>query len=161
MLRRRKPISDAVTQEDALAAVKRAAFKLLGLREHTALELHHKLARRGFAAPVIAAVLTDLRTADHLSEERFAEVYAHSRADKGYGPLRIGLELRERGVSEDIVTNVLHQFADCWGPMLAALQRKKFGAAVPRDTTSQARQLRFLRQRGFTLEQIKALFKDS
>ncbi|NJN46579.1 MAG: regulatory protein RecX [Candidatus Competibacteraceae bacterium] len=143
------------------AEIRRTAIQLLTRREHTVLELQHKLAQRGFAAPDIDNVLAELISEDLINEERFAEVYAHSRADKGYGPLRISRELRERGVSEDIVTAVLSGFDDFWMPKLAALQRKRFGAELPRDIAGQAQQARFLRYRGFTLEQIKTVLRDS
>lgn len=158
---RRKPTLDKLSPEETQLVAQRLAMKLLGIREHTVLELRHKLAQRGFDGTLIETVLADLVAADYLDDMRFAEVYAHSRADKGYGPLRIGRELRERGVSEVIVTNVLQQFDDFWGPKLAALQRRRFGASLPRDLASRAQQLRFLRQRGFTQGQIKALFEDS
>ncbi|MEZ5583185.1 MAG: regulatory protein RecX [Candidatus Competibacteraceae bacterium] len=64
-------------------------MQLLARREHTVLELQHKLAQRGFASVDIDSVLADLISEDLINEERYAEVYAHSRADKGYGPLRI------------------------------------------------------------------------
>jgi len=143
------------------ADIRRTAIQLLARREHTVLELQHKLAQRGFAAPDINRVLDELISEDLINEERYAEVYAHSRADKGYGPLRISRELRERGVSEDIVTAVLSSFDEFWMPKLAALQRKRFGAELPRDIAGQAQQTRFLRYRGFTLEQIKTLLRDS
>jgi regulatory protein len=143
------------------AEARRTALQLLARREHTVLELQHKLAQRGFATVDIDSVLADLIAEDLINEGRYAEVYAHSRADKGYGPLRIGRELRERGVSEDIVTIVLNRFDDYWMAHLAALQRKRFGVKLPQDIAGQAQQMRFLRYRGFTLEQIKTLFRGS
>lgn len=136
------------------------ALNLLAYREHSRLELHHKLAQRGFAAALIDPVLERLVEQDLLNESRFAEIYAHSRADKGYGPLRIRMELRERGVPEETISGVLESLDDLWLPKLAELHRKRFAAEWPRSSTEQARRIGFLRQRGFTLEQIKRLFRN-
>ena len=124
------------------------------------MELHHKLQQRGFDRAVVATVLQQLVAEDWINDSRYAEIYAHSRADKGYGPLRIRRELCERGVSEEIVTTILNHFDDFWMPKLAALHRKRFAGVLPGDAARQAGQLRFLRQRGFTLEQINRLFRS-
>jgi len=108
----------------------------------------------------VDAVLGRLTEQDLLSDTRFAEIYAHGRVDKGYGPLRIERELRERGVDGDIIADLLAALADDWLPKLTALHHKRFGA-VPREPAAQAAQMRFLRQRGFTSQQIQRLFRGS
>jgi len=40
------------------------------------------------------------------------------------------------------------------------VREKKFGPEQPRDFRERNRQMRFLQQRGFTSEQIYAVFKD-
>jgi regulatory protein len=107
----------------------------------------------------VEAVLAQLVAEDLLNETRYAEVYALSRADKGYGPLRIQRELQERGVSDAIVSAILAGLDEDWMPKLIQLHRKRFDAVRPREMAEEGRQMRFLRQRGFTLEQIKTLFK--
>jgi regulatory protein len=150
----------ATRSESSLETVHDTALRLLARREHTRLELHHKLCRRGFDRALVDAVLGRLAEQDLLSDARFAEVYAHGRVDKGYGPLRIERELRERGVADTIVADLVAALADDWLPRLVALHRKRFGA-VPRDPAGQAAQMRFLRQRGFTSEQIRCLFRGA
>ena len=45
-------------------------------------------------------------------------------------------------------------------PITALLQRnKRFGAGLPEDARERARQMRFLQQRGFTGDQIRAVFR--
>lgn len=136
------------------------ALGLLARREHSALEMHHKLSRRGFEADIIAEVLADLQASDWLSDERFAEIYAHARADRGYGPLRIRQELRERGVDDATVAAVLGTLSDFWQTKLAQVQHKRFRHA-PQNLKDRAQQLRFLRHRGYTLEQINLFFRET
>ena len=145
--------------DPALAKVRQVALGLLARREHSILELHHKLSRRGFTPAQVESVLERLVEQNLLNETRYAEVYAQGRVDKGYGPLRIRRELRERGVPDAIVSAVLAELDEDWMPKLTQLHRKRFDAVRPRAMAEEARQMRFLRQRGFTLEQIQALFK--
>ena len=144
-----------------LTEVRRAALGLLARREHSELELHHKLMRRGFSAELIETTLEQLVRENLLSNVRYAEVYAHSRVDKGYGPLRIDRELRERGVSEFIVSSVLAELEDFWMKKLVQVHRKRFGGVLPATPTEEAQQLRFLRHRGFTSDQIRCFFHDT
>jgi regulatory protein len=145
---------------EPLTEVRESAIRLLARREHAVLELRHKLQQRGFAPAVIETVLQQLIAEDLISDSRYAEIYALSRIDKGYGPWRIRRELSEHGVSEDIITAVLTNFDNDWMAKLAALHRKRFAALPPDHSAEQAAQIRFLRQRGFTLEQINTLFQS-
>jgi regulatory protein len=46
-----------------------------------------------------------------------------------------------------------------WQELLVQVRLKKFGPAPPDDFRERSRQMRFLLQRGFTAEQIDALFR--
>lgn len=155
------PMSWTLTsaKPDATPSLIRAkALELLARREHSRLELRQKLLQRGFAAAHIDPVLEQLMVEQLLDERRYAELYANSRADKGYGPLRIACELRERGVPEAIVTATLAQLEDDWLTRLRAVHRKRFQSQLPIDDAGRMRQIRTLRQQGFSLEQIKTFF---
>lgn len=147
--------------DDSGAAAYRAALALLARREHTRLELGAKLARHGMDASAIGAALERLETEGLLSERRFAEVYAASRFDRGYGPLRLRAELRERGVSETIVSDILAGFDAQWPVRLAALARRRFGPQPPGDARERAQRTAFLRGRGYTGEQIARLMRHA
>ncbi|MGF1526027.1 MAG: regulatory protein RecX, partial [Candidatus Competibacterales bacterium] len=142
------------------AVLRQCALNLLARREHSPLELRHKLTQRGFDPDRVDVLLSELQDQDLLNETRYAEVYAHARVDRGYGPLRIKSELLERGVSPAVVKRVLGQLEEIWMAKLSQVQRKRFGASRPYDAAAQAQQTRFLRYRGFTLEQISQLFRN-
>ncbi|CDI02651.1 putative Regulatory protein recX [Candidatus Competibacter denitrificans Run_A_D11] len=140
------------------AVIRAKALELLARREHSRLELRQKLLQRGFPAEPIGLVLEQLAAERLLDEGRYAELYACSRADKGYGPLRIARELRERGVPEEIVTATLAMLEDSWPAKLRDLHHKRFKSHYPADVAGRMQQTRVLRQHGFTLDQIKQLF---
>ena len=94
------------------------------------------------------------------SDRRYAESYLDSRARKGYGPARIRLELRERGVADELVEDCLDALAIDWMDILHSVREKKFGAAAPGGYADRARESRFLQHRGFSGEQIRRLYDD-
>ena len=141
------------------AAVRAKAMELLARREHSRLELRQKLLQRGYPPAQIDPALDQLIEERLLDEGRYAELYACGRADKGYGPLRIARELRERGVPEDQVAATLATLEDDWPVKLRELHRKRFKSHVRADAASRIQQTRVLRQHGFTLDQIKHLFE--
>ncbi len=150
------------TSENAVAdpvAIRAKALELLARREHSRLELRQKLLQRGYPPELVDPVLEQLIEERLLDEGRYAELYACARADKGYGPLRIARELRERGVPEDAVAAGLAGLADDWPAKLRELHRKRFKSRAPADVAGRLQQTRVLRQHGFTLDQIKHLFE--
>lgn len=130
---------------------------LLARREHTRLELQRKLCRKGFDADLVEEVVARLAAEGLLSDARFAATYVAARTARGEGPLRIRAALRERGVSDTLIAEVLDDGAADWQALIRAAWRKRFAGKYPQDHKERARQARFLRQRGFTMEQIGAL----
>jgi len=131
---------------------------LLARREHSYQELHRKLVARFEAPDLIRIELDRLREERLQSDVRFAEAYIHSRAQRLYGPLRIRIELRERGIADSIIANAMQHSDVDWQANLLTLVRNKFGGAAPADLKEKARRLRFLQYRGFVGEDARALF---
>ena len=140
----------------AEAAVRAAALRLLGRREHSREELRRRLRRSGHPEALVERVLEALAREGLQDDRRFAEAYARSRRERGYGPLRVAVELRQRGVARELVERVLAEQGEeePWEAALERARRRRFGAAPPRPGAERARQARFLQQRGFPLEQV-------
>ena len=147
---------------DDSAAVYQASYatalRLLARREHSELELRHKLMGRSYTDTIVDTVVMQLVDEGLLSDQRFAEVYVRGRFERGYGPLRIRAELRERGVSGNLAEHMLAGLSRLWVESAGRQRRKRFGRRFPADYTERAKQMRFLQQRGFTSEQIQAVF---
>jgi len=135
-------------------------LKLLARREHSARELAVKLEARGYTAADVAVALAALAAKSLLSDERFSETYVHHRIAKGYGPLRIRHELAQRGVAAQLIEQALEQADVDWPQHLAGVRAGKFGNRMPAGFPEQARQGRFLQQRGFSTEDIRRLFRN-
>ena len=131
------------------------ALRLLGRREHSRLELWHKLSRKVSDEQILSEVLDHLENQGWLDDARFAGVYARQRMEIGYGPLRIRAELEQRGVSDQ--PQALEAVDEDYWCALAARQRyQRFGVTPDMSWKEKGRQGRFLAQRGFSMGQIDA-----
>lgn len=137
-----------------------AAVRLLAGREHSRVELQRKLLSRQHVPELVEQVLDDLATRNLQSDERFAEQYVAMRRGKGYGPLRIEIELRERGLSDGLIDAWVDRDDPAWRRLLVETARRKFGDSPPADSAAMAKRLRFLQYRGFAQDQIRRLLLD-
>ncbi|MCV6603780.1 MAG: recombination regulator RecX [Porticoccaceae bacterium] len=136
-------------------AIRLSAMNLLARREHSLGELHQKLVARFGVAEEIDRVLEVLQQQGLQSDQRFAEAFFRSRQQKGQGPYRIRNELKQRGVSEQIVTQLFQQQHTDWFELACHAVQRRFGADHPVDARERARRARFLQYRGFSGEQIR------
>jgi len=134
---------------------RRKAMDYLARREYGLQELEEKLVTAGFGAAIAATAVERLADAGLQDDRRFAESFAESRINQGKGPVRIRLELEDRGIAASLVEDVLDHLAPDWRELADEVRRKKFGDAPPRDFPEKARQMRFLQYRGFESDHIQ------
>lgn len=142
-------------ESDPAIRARNAAVHLLGRREHSRAELYGKLVRRGFENDVIEDLLQKLEKQDLLSDARFATSLIVTRAEKGYGPNRIGLELRDRGVAEDLALEAMSKVEIDWEAHVNDQVERKFGTQPAQTFPEWTRRARFLERRGFDQEAIR------
>jgi regulatory protein len=143
-----------MADQDQSAAIERLALKLLAIREHSRLELARKLSARGFDPDAVEAVLAGLADQGALDEVRLTETYITERVGKGFGPIRIRAELREKGLADAAITPFLDAKNDEWPTLLVEAHNRRFGQSPPTDQADYGRRGRFLEQRGFPPELI-------
>lgn len=131
---------------------------LLARREHGRVELARKLRQRGAPPDLIEQALDRLCEQGLLSESRYLESFVRSRANAGYGPLRIREELSQRGLPRADVEQALRDSGFDWSEQLHELWQRKFGQ-LPADARERAKQGRFLSYRGYPLELISRLLR--
>ncbi|MEJ2140202.1 MAG: regulatory protein RecX [Gammaproteobacteria bacterium] len=142
------------------ASPRNMAMNWLARREHSQAELCAKLAEREFSPAEINAAVASLVADGLVSDERFAEAFTAVRTRKGQGPVRIRMELKRRGVGDELIRMQLDEAGIDWRNIAADVRRKKFGAMMPADYKEKARQMRFLEYRGFTGDQIRSAVGD-
>jgi len=125
------------------------AIRLLARRDYGRAELVQRLVARGGSREDVERTLDALERCGYLSDARFAQALVDRKAGH-YGKQAIAHELKERGVAPEAAAEALATLAA--GDELAeatALWRRRFGVA-PASDRDKARQLRFLRSRGYS-----------
>ncbi|MBN8564357.1 MAG: recombination regulator RecX [Leptolyngbya sp. UWPOB_LEPTO1] len=131
------------------------ALGLLVRREHSRKELARKLTARGIEDEDAQAAVARMTAEGWQSDERFAEQLVRSRANNGYGPVRIRAELGTHGLDRDAVAAAMDGYDGDWAANARDLVRRRF----PRGTDDLAQRRKaadFLARRGFGGDQIRA-----
>ncbi|MGH8456738.1 MAG: regulatory protein RecX, partial [Stenotrophobium sp.] len=84
-----------------------SALRVLGRREHSALQLRRKLKARGYDEATAGETVGDLTERGWQSDTRYAEMLVRSRVAQGYGRLYIEAELGVAGVPDADVAAAL------------------------------------------------------
>ena len=141
-------------------SITEVAMGLLARREHSELELNRKLQQKGFDEESTGQIIETLRSNNLLSNERFAETYINMRKQRGYGPLRIAQELKERGVDADMSAAYLDELAGEWRGIMVQQYRKKYGNELIDEYKEKAKRMRFLQHRGYPLDMINQFINN-
>ena len=141
----------------ATPSLRERALRHLSLREHSRLELTRKLAPHAESDAQLQEVLNALASAGWLSESRFARSLAHRRAAR-YGLHRIEAELDTHGVALDTHQELHAELSASEQERAWAAWQRRFGSR-PDTELDRARQWRFLMQRGFSADTIRAVLR--
>ena len=129
------------------------AFKFIAKRERTVAQVRGRLQRDGVDESAIASALAQMVSDGYLSDQRFAALYAEDRrALDGWGNERIITNLREAGVSSEIIDAVVgsRDHADQVDDAIRVLDQRI--GAKPQDERERERALGMLARRGYSLE---------
>jgi len=143
-------------QPDTPGELKARALRHLVRREHSRAELARKLAPHAESPQALEALLDELVCRKQLSDERYAHERARSLARK-YGPAKIRHDLRSKGIADSVVDRISSE-----GELeraRAILDRKFRAPATSRE--ERARRGRFLQGRGFSMDVIARLLRES
>lgn len=135
------------------------ALKYLARRDHIVFELRQKLNHKGCDAAAIEQAVEQLKTQYYLSDERFAMMLIHSKVSRGQGPVKIRYELQQHRIDPALIETSL---ADCevdWFDVAQQVYHKHFGHKPIKDFAGKQKRQRFLYQRGFDNEMIRAVIE--
>ncbi len=129
------------------------AFRFIAKRERTVLQVSARLERDDIPGPIITEVVAQMVSDGYLSDQRFAALYAEDRrAIDGWGNERIITNLREAGISSEIIESVVgsRDHADQVGDAIRVLDQRI--GVKPSDERERERALGMLARRGYSLE---------
>lgn len=138
------------------------AYKFLSYRPRSEAEVRAKLSQLGFPHKSIDTTLEKLRSLKLLDDESFARGWVRARAEgRGYGPLRIERELRQKGIARSVIQEVVREtFGRNEGKEKArGLLEKRFRGKDLGDRKILNRAVAFLQRRGYHSSVIAELVK--
>ncbi len=152
-LRKGQVLSDSdiaqLNERDAVAKAVDKGVNLLSFRPRSTKEVRTALVKKDLSPPVIDAALERLQALGYLNDLAFARFWVENRGT--FKPLSVQAlryELRQKGISEEVLQEVLSTIEDDE----AALQAAQSQARKLRGSTLQEfkrRLLPFLQRRGF------------
>jgi len=139
-------------------ALRHKAIELLARREYSYAELEKKLLALSEDEATILTILDWLIEMELQSDERFTKMFLRSKAASGYGPVRIKLELKQKGINEYLIEDGFAALAFDWDEEVDRLVLKKVKDQSLDDSKLKNRVMGYLQRRGFTLDQIYSGF---
>jgi len=148
-------LSRKETETPSLNEMRAFAYRLLGRREYSVFELGQRLHQKWAGTEGIDALADELIDAlveeNLLSDERFVEAFVRSRVNRYQGPLKIKAGLRDKGVSDSLISMELEARSGEWTQLASDwLERQHHG---PIDFDAKKKFYRRLANRGFTHSQ--------
>ena len=137
---------------------RKKAMDFLARREYGQAELIRKLADKGYQRTIVEQTVRQLTEENLQSDDRFAEAFVQSRINQGKGPVRIRLDLGQRGIADATIELAIEDARADWHGLADAVRTRKFGSDLPNDFKEKARQMRFLQYRGFEQDHVQAAF---
>ena len=141
---------------DEPKAIRLKIMDFLSRREHSSREILKKMSNRVESKEMLLDSIKELVDDGLLSDERFAESYFQSRKNKGYGPLRIRNELKQRGVGDQIFFSLSNEVD--WSKYALEALKKKMNGDLPSEIKDVLKLKRFLNYRGFDFQDIDRAF---
>ncbi|MFC0309570.1 recombination regulator RecX [Gallibacterium trehalosifermentans] len=136
-------------------------LKLLAIRDYSEYELRCKLQAKAFSAQEIEDVIATCQAKNWQNDLRFCEHFLLSRVQKGYGLQRIKQEMLQKGIQNEILQHTLAQNEIDWFVLAKQTLSKKFPYYMEeKDLKIKQKMWRYLYSRGFSQEEISALFKE-
>lgn len=142
-------------KSEARCALETAA-RILEVRDKSVEEIKNKLLSAGYSEQATQAACGKLTSAGYLNDRRYAE-NTLDRLSKKYGAIRLKRELRQRGVREELVEELLlRNGEDAQIEAAVLLARKALGRKPGEAKDLYRRAFSALARRGYTPEVVKS-----
>lgn len=95
-----------------------------------------------------------------LDDQQFAQRFLNSRARQGYGPQRIRLALKQKGVEVEFIEQAIAESEIDWPQRALEVAEKKFRVFPPQEFKEKVKIQRYLYSRGFSSDEIRIVFEN-
>lgn len=135
-------------------ALRHKAIELLARREYSFHELETKLIALTEIHEDVYQVLDWLVEMGLQSDSRFCSMFIRSKAISGYGPVRISMELKQKGIHPHLMESAFDELNFDWAEEVDRLIIKKLKDTDFKDIKIKTKVMGYLQRRGFNLDQI-------
>lgn len=138
--------------EDSL--IRKKLMDFLSRREHSKKELFNKLFKRVDNLELLNQEINKLANEGLQSDERFSEAYIRSKTQAGYGPVKIKMELAQKGISNNFLEKKFTELKINWEEEINELLQRKFPKTKYNfeEETIKAKAINFLQRRGYDFD---------
>lgn len=149
---------DRMVVADALIKAYDRAVRFLGYRKRSVKEVRDKLQQLEYSEAAIAAVVEKLERLGYLNDYDFAETWVRDRLNlKPTAKKVIRLELKQKGISEEIISMVLSDIDPQTETAQAIRLVEKKGFSALSGQARDQKIKNFLLRKGFGWETVKAV----
>ncbi|MCY7297309.1 regulatory protein RecX [Alteromonas sp. a30] len=145
--------------ENTKRLIRQAITRYLAQREHGFNEILYKLTQKGFPQALSRIELEAMQERGWQSDERYTKQLVQRRINKGYGLQFIQGEARSKGIEGAVLQSVMDELQPDWCEVAKNAAIRKFGDTPIKDNKDYIKRCNFLRNRGFGLTEISAVYE--
>jgi len=150
----------ALQQQDLLDKAKNSAYRLISYRPRSVAEVWRHLERKGYDVNLIDAAIEQLQAVNLLDDLAFARYWVEQReVFKPRSKVALQQELRQKGVSRDVITAALTDLDETAAARRAAKKKVRLWANLP-EALFRQKLGGFLQRRGFRYDIIKEITNE-
>ena len=153
MFGQRKSGSDKLIETES--GLVDAVIQLLARREYSRHELEERFRSRVVDESLLQQVLDRMVADGYQSDLRCAGMILRQRVGQGYGERRIRFDLRNKGIADALVEQVLEEASVDWFEQAKELAERKYAGRPVTDMKEKAKRVRHLQGRGFGYDEIR------
>lgn len=131
------------------------AFNILSRKSITSASLTDSLIQKGYDSVVAYEVIRELTELGYIDDESYGIMFLEYCHEKMWGKKKIRYEMKQKGLSDDIIENILQSYnEDDYLADMADLIISKYSARDLGDMKTKAKITRFFASRGFDFSKI-------
>lgn len=144
-----------------LARAKMTALQYLSYKDRTKREVIRKLKEKGFTKEVTKKTVIALMNYGYINDLEFSKKFVKQRVNvKGYGKYKVVRELKEKGVSDEIIETVTENIDNDELETALRIAIKKARNLDLNEYKDKQKLYAYLQRRGYSYDKIKTVVEE-
>jgi len=154
-----------ILEENSIKLARSYALNILTASFKTEKEIRNKLRAKKFTTKTIENLIEELKYLSLINDKQFAKDYIMDLIRKGFGKKAIFFKLKQKGISENIIEEMLDIYCDSQTELKAAQdafsKKNKLLLKTEKDSYKRREKMyRFMYSKGFSSETISDLINS-